>query len=130
MSIKKSFVASLAAVLLGIGGQSMAAEPTAPHAQPAWGAPAMSGSMMGNMGANGAMGPMGGGPMGSGMMGMMGGGMMGGGMMGGGMGGYPATGQWSPGNEKLAMKMRGEMMQAMGKILIKYADKIEPRPAK
>ena len=120
MSIKKSFVASLAAVLLGIGGQSMAAEPTAPHAQPAWGAPAMSGSMMGNMGANGAMGPMGGGPMGSGMMGMM----------GGGMGGYPATGQWSPGNEKLAMKMRGEMMQAMGKILIKYADKIEPRPAK
>lgn len=125
MSKRKFFVTSLAAILLGAAGQSMAAEPTAPHAQSAWDAPAMNGSMMENMGAYGAMGPMGGGAMGSGMMGMMGGGMM-----GAMMGGYPATGEWSPGNEKLAMKMRGEMMQAMGAILIKYADKIEPRQAK
>ncbi|HVB79439.1 MAG TPA: hypothetical protein VNE82_05735 [Candidatus Binataceae bacterium] len=116
MSTKKLFVASLAAVLLGAGGLSMAAELGAPYQQPAQGMPGVSGSMMGNRGGSGTMGPMGGG-----MMGMMGGGMM---------GGCPAMAQLPPGNEKLAMRMRGEMMQAMGAILIKYADKIEPHPAR
>ncbi|AOB33863.1 hypothetical protein AKI39_19170 [Bordetella sp. H567] len=34
-----------------------------------------------------------------------------------------------PGNEKIAMEMHGEMMKAMGEILLKYADKIETPPA-
>ncbi|MDE2358688.1 MAG: hypothetical protein KGL70_04820 [Betaproteobacteria bacterium] len=67
--------------------------------------------------------------------GMMGGGMMGGGMMGGGMMGMEphcgtvGTGstipQLPPGNEKLQLKMQGEMMQKMGEILVRYADQIE-----
>lgn len=62
---------------------------------------------------------------------MMGGGMKGGGMMGGGMmGSCPMMGQLPPGNEKLAMQMHGEMMKAMGDIMLKYADKIQTPPAK
>ena len=51
---------------------------------------------------------------------MMGGGMMGKGMMNGGqmMAALP------PGNEKLNVQMQAEMMQAMGTIMQKYADKI------
>lgn len=62
---------------------------------------------------------------------MMGGGMMGGGMMGGGMmGSCPMMGQLPPGNEKLVMQMHGEMMKAMGDIMLKYADRIQTPPAK
>ncbi len=66
--------------------------------------------------------------------GMMGGGMMGGGM-GGGMGGHmmgacPMAGALPPGNEKLAMRMHGEIMVAIGNILIKNADNIQPPPAR
>lgn len=39
-------------------------------------------------------------------------------------------GQLPPGNEKLAMQMHGEMMKAMGDIMLKYADKIQPAPSK
>ncbi|AJZ56474.1 hypothetical protein [Paraburkholderia fungorum] len=57
--------------------------------------------------------------------------MMGGGMMSGGMMGHcPMMGQLPPGNEKLAMQMHGEMMKAMGDIMLKYADKIQTPPAK
>lgn len=57
--------------------------------------------------------------------------MMGGGMMGGGMmGSCPMMGQLPPGNEKLAMQMHGEMMKAMGDIMLKYADRIQTPPAK
>lgn len=59
----------------------------------------------------------GGGPgMGAGMCPMMmgGGGMMGGGMMGG-----------SPGESARMMQMRGEMMKAMGDIMIKYGKAME-----
>lgn len=65
--------------------------------------------------------------------GMMGGGMMGGGAMGNGMmgmmGGCPMAMGAGLGR-KDAMKMRGEMMRAMGDILIKYADKIQEPAAK
>lgn len=63
--------------------------------------------------------------------GMMGDGMMGKGMMGKGiMSNCPMMGQLPPGNEKLAMQMHGEMMKAMGDIMLKYADKIQTPPAK
>ena len=85
------------------------------------------------------------GGMGGGMMGacpMMGGGMMGGAPMTGGgmMGGSPMTGggmmggsammsHVPPGNEKLAMRIHGEMMVAIGNILIKNADSVQSKPA-
>ncbi|WP_407973392.1 hypothetical protein ACJ51O_38445 (plasmid) [Burkholderia pyrrocinia] len=57
--------------------------------------------------------------------------MMGGGALGGGMmGNCPMMGQLPPGNEKLAMQMHGEMMKAMGEIMLKYADRIQTSPAK
>ncbi len=125
MNTKKLFVALLAATLLGAAGWSFAAGPGAPGEQATPGMQGMNGAMTGNMGADGAMGPTSGGMMASGMMGMMGGGMMG--PM---MGGCAPLAQASPANQKLAMRMRGEMMQAMGAILIKYADKFQPQPAK
>ncbi|WP_341317416.1 hypothetical protein WN982_39775 [Paraburkholderia sp. IMGN_8] len=57
--------------------------------------------------------------------------MMGGAMMGGEMmRNCPMMGQLPPGNEKLAMQMHGEMMKAMGDIMLKYADKIQAPAAK
>ena len=77
--------------------------------------------------------------MGGGMGGMMGGGMggrmphdreSGGQMMGGHMiGGCPVAHALPPGNEKLAMRMCGEIMVAIGNILIKNADNIQTRLA-
>ena len=62
---------------------------------------------------------------------MMHGQMMGGHMMGGGMmKDCPMMGQLPPGTEKLAMQMHGEMMKAMGDIMLKYADKIQTPPSK
>jgi hypothetical protein len=70
--------------------------------------------------------------------GMMGGGMMGGDMMGmmnmmhecqrmmrgGAMGGAMMP-QMPPGNEKLQFQMQAEMMQRMGEIAAKYAERIK-----
>ncbi|MGH8600253.1 MAG: hypothetical protein ACRET1_06290 [Burkholderiales bacterium] len=80
--------------------------------------PGMNARMMGNMGGNGMMGH-----------GMMGHGMMGGmmSMMGGGC---PMMGRFPAGDQALAMRMHGEMMEAMGRILVKYADKIQPQQPK
>ncbi|QCP54953.1 hypothetical protein FAZ95_32195 [Trinickia violacea] len=62
---------------------------------------------------------------------MMHGGMMGDHMMAGGMmKDCSLMGQLPPGNEKLAMQMHGEMMKAMGDIMLKYADKIQTPPSK
>jgi len=82
----------------------------------------IAGPMAGNVEGYGprGYGPMGYGPMGPGMMGGAavagGGGMMGAcqGMMGAGL------------DSATAMRMRGEMMRAMGDILVKYAGKAEP----
>ncbi|KLU20500.1 hypothetical protein EOS_41060 [Caballeronia mineralivorans PML1(12)] len=52
--------------------------------------------------------------------------MMSDGMMGKGM----MMGHLPPGNEKLDMQMHGEMMKAMGDIMLKYSDKIQTPPAK
>lgn len=115
------------------------------------------GGAMGNSMMGGAMGNdmMGGapamGPSGSGMSRMMQGGMcpaMMGGMMNGGAGANGGHGSWgagmmpshqSPraatmiprlpaGNEKLQLQMQAELMQKMGEILAKYADKVRVSP--
>jgi hypothetical protein len=52
--------------------------------------------------------------------GMMGGGMMGGGMMGGRVGDPKTMGQM--------MEMRGEMMKAMGEVMLKHAKKLQETP--
>lgn len=113
MNTKRLLVTSLSALLLGVGGISLAATSTGGDA-----------SMMQHESPSMAHGASGSSMMGGGMMGsMMGGGMMGN-MMGGGMMGA-GTGL----SRKAAMQMHGEMMRAMGDILIKYADKIETPPA-
>ena len=53
---------------------------------------------------------------------------MGGHMMGM-MGGCPVAAALPPGNEKLAMRMHGEIMVAIGNILIKNADNIQSKPS-
>ncbi len=54
------------------------------------------------------------------------------GMMGAGMmKGCPMMmGQLPPGNEKLEMQMHGEMLKAMGDIMLKYAGQIQSQPSK
>lgn len=142
MSATKLFPALLAAILISVSGWSFAAEgdaSTQHHPQSEQGMKAMPGMNSGMMGKTGGNGMMGGqSMMGRGMMGgqgMMGGhGMMGGGMMGGMMsmmgGGCPMMSRLPAGNEALAMRMHGEMMEAMGKILVKYADKLPSQPVK
>jgi hypothetical protein len=39
-------------------------------------------------------------------------------------------GHLPPGNEKLELQMHGEMMKAMGDIMLKYADRIQTPPSK
>lgn len=91
---------SAAAVLSGASGLAFAQQP------PAKPAPGMQGMPMDH--------------------GMMGGGMMSGGMMGRGMmGGMMMVPQMPPGNEKLQFQMQAEMMQKMGEIAAKYAERIK-----
>jgi hypothetical protein len=119
MNAKKVIPALLAATLIGASGWGFAAEgdASAQHrVQSEQGmktVPGMNARMMGNMSGSGMMGH---GMMG-GMMGMMG-------------GGCPMMGRFPAGDQALAMRMHGEMMEAMGRILVKYADKIQPQPAK
>jgi len=112
MNGNRILAGTLSAFTLFFAGAAVAAEP-APHS-PATGKK-MEKKMDGKMSCDGMMGMMGGGMMGKGMMGSMMGSMMNGGQM---MAGLP------PGNEKLNMQMQAEMMQAMGTIMQKYADKI------
>ena len=57
---------------------------------------------------------------------MMGqGGMMGGGMRGGGMMGMPMTMGSDPKQQAEMLAMRGEMMKAMGDIMMKYAQRAQ-----
>lgn len=62
---------------------------------------------------------------GQGMMGcpMMSGGRMGEGMSGGMMGGATLP----PGNEKLQLQMRAEIMQKVGEIMAKYANQVQSK---
>ena len=107
MNTKRLLAASLSALLLGVSGISLAATSAGNDA-----------SMMQHESPSTVHGTQG-----SSMMGnMMGGGMMGN-MMGSGMMGAEAGL-----SRKAAMQMHGEMMRAMGDILIKYADKVETPP--
>ncbi len=109
MNMKALFIAPITAFLLGISGSGVAA--TSSSDGTTMGMKAESGMMQ-----NGDATQMG--HMKPGKMqdhGMMGGGMMSGGMMG------AASGA----NGKVMMQMHGEMMRAMGDIMIKYADKLE-----
>ncbi len=127
MIIKNLLVAALSVAALGVGSASLAAPADGSLPGPGSAVPPsmMAGPMAGNVEARGPMGygygTMGYGPMGPGMMGGAavagGGGMMGAcqGMMGG-AGLDSAT----------AMRMHGEMMRAMGDILVKYSGKAEP----
>ncbi|MBZ0225378.1 MAG: hypothetical protein K8F51_05320 [Comamonas sp.] len=119
MITKNLLVAALSVAALGVGSASLAAPTDGSLPGPVSAVPPsmMAGPMAGNVEARG---PMGYGMMGPGMMGdgaVAGGGMMGAcqGMMGG-AGLDSAT----------AMRMHGEMMRAMGDILVKYAGKAEP----
>ncbi|MBB5428311.1 putative lipid-binding transport protein (Tim44 family) [Paraburkholderia sp. JPY158] len=58
---------------------------------------------------------------------MMGGGMMG---MGGMMGGCPMMGGTAGMDPKTAMRMHGEMMRAMGDIMLKYSEQSGTAPSK
>ena len=114
MSSKTLVVATLTGILMSAGAWGLAAEEDAPQARMG-GTQAgceMGGHMMGNMSGRDK-------------------GMMGGDMMSMGMtGSSPLMSQLPPGNEKLTLQMRGEMLQAIGQILIKYADKIQPMQPK
>jgi hypothetical protein len=59
-------------------------------------------------------------------MGGMSRGMMGGGMMGGGMTGMMPMMSGDPTQRAEMMAMRGEMMKAMGDIMMKYAERMRP----
>ena len=114
MSNKRLMIAVLTVVMLGGGVAVVAADKGQPGLAPA------------NKSGMNAM-PMDHGMMGGDMKGMMGmmemmnrcNDMMKGGMMGMAMPPLP------PGNEKLQLQMHAEMMQKMGEITAKYADKIK-----
>lgn len=117
MNTKAFFIAPITALLLGVGGAGLAATSSADGATGMMNEPGMMQS-----GDAPRMGHMEPGKIKS--HGMMGGGMMGGGMMGM-MGSCPMMGAASGANSKVMMQMHGEMMRAMGDIMIKYADKLE-----
>ena len=148
MNAKTIVAASLAALAIGVGAPSIAATATQSGSEGSGmmqqdGGSGQDSSMMGNAASPGAMG---GGMMGmrsggqggagaphksmregghtqGGMMGMMGGVAMGGSMMGMMEGCPMAMGAGL--DRKTAMKMHGEMMRAMGDILVKYADQVQ-----
>ncbi len=121
MNSKRMMVMALAAVVAGASGMAGAAE----VAQAEQGTkPGSSMQGMGDMpmehGMKGSDSTMGGGMMG--MMGMMHSCRK---MMGGAMAGGEMMPQLPPGNEKLQFQMHAEMMQKMGEIAAKYADRIK-----
>lgn len=111
MNTKVLLIAPLTALLLGVGGASLAADNSNANATAM---PNESGMMR----AEAQYGNS------SRMSHMMQGGMRDGGMMGM-MGACPMMGALNGPNGKVMMQMHGEMMRAMGDIMIKYADKFE-----
>ncbi len=106
MNTKLLLAVALSALMLSASGLSMAAAgggETSPKAQP-------------EMQHKG----------GSGMGGMMGHGGNGGDMMGS----CPMMGGQSHMDPKTSMQMQGEMMKAMGDIMLKYADRLDTSPSK
>lgn len=123
MIMKTLFIAPITALLLSVSGAGLAASSNSDNTTAA---PNMPGMMQdGNAPRMGrVMGQGRGMGQGMGHHGMMGQGMMGGGMMGM-MGNCPMMNAEGGSNGKVMMQMRGEMMRAMGEIMIKYADKLE-----
>ncbi|HEY9280085.1 MAG TPA: hypothetical protein VIP51_08425 [Eoetvoesiella sp.] len=104
MNTKKLLIAPLTVLLLGVGGATFAATPSGEGTAAM---PNASGMMQdGNAPKMGHM---------------MRGGMNEGGMMGS----CPMMGGGGGPNGKVMMQMHGEMMRAMGDIMMKYADKLE-----
>jgi hypothetical protein len=135
MITKNLLVAALSVAALGVGSASLAAPTDESVPGPASAVPPsmMAGPVAGNVESRGPMGygPMGYGAMGYGPMGygMMGYGMMGGAAVAGGggmMGACPGMMGGAGLDSATAMRMHGEMMRAMGDILVKYAGKAEP----
>lgn len=139
MNTRTILIASFAVLAMSAGVPSIAAAPAQSQSDGAGmmrqGEDSGQGRLM--MRGDGPESMMGNGMMGGGMMnmhggmknnhGMHGGGMMG--MMGGGMMGMMNSCPMMTGtglDRKTAMRMHGEMMRAIGDILIKYADKMEP----
>lgn len=116
MKTKGLFIAPLTTLLLAVGGASLAANPSSGNAATMTTEPGAMQAPMHNSGPSG-MSHM--------TQGGMDSGMMRGGMMGM-MGGCPMMGASSGANGKVMMQMHGEMMRAMGDIMMKYADKLEP----
>lgn len=119
MNVKGTMTALLVSAGIAAAGTAAAANSNA-AATPADGT---GGQMHGCM--HGPMNGMHDGMHHGGMMGMMG--MNGCGDMMGGSSASLAMPQLPPGNEKLQMQMRGEMMQKMGEILSKYAAQLPDR---
>lgn len=115
MRVKRLSAALIAAAMLsGAGGLAFAQQPSAKPA------PQMPGGDQRSMDHGGMMG--------DGMMG----GMMGGGQRAmdhrGMMGRMMMVPQMPPGNEKLQFQMQAEMMQKMGEVAAKYAERIKEEP--
>ncbi|WP_353148903.1 hypothetical protein [Pollutimonas bauzanensis] len=115
MNTVKLFSATLAAVLFQLSGVTMAAPPSSEAPTPMPGAA----PFMRTEAPTDSSAPM---------QHISRGGMMDGGMMGM-MRGCPMMGLLGEPNGKVMMQMHGEMMRAMGDILMKYADKFETPPA-
>lgn len=112
MNRKALFIAPITALLLGVSGAGVAATSSSDGAT--------TGMKASGMMQNGDVAQIG--HMKSGKMqdhGMMSGGMM------GMMGSCPMMGAAGGANSKVMMQMHGEMMRAMGDIMMKYADKLE-----
>jgi hypothetical protein len=115
MHVKRVFATLVAAAMLwGTAEVALAQQP------PAKPAPSMPGGDQRSM-DHGMMGGMGGGGM-MGMMNMMQECQR---MMGGASAGGSMMPQMPPGNEKLQFQMHAEMMQRMGEIAAKYAERIQ-----
>lgn len=130
MITKNLLVAALSVAVLGVGSASLAAptDGSVPGTASAVPPSMIAGPVAGNVESRG---PMGYGPMGYGAMGYgpMGYGMMGGAAVAGGggmMGACPGMMGGAGLDSATAMRMHGEMMRAMGDILVKYAGKAEP----
>jgi hypothetical protein len=135
MNTRALVIAPVAAVLLGVGGWALASTSTSNGAASMQSGP----GMMQSTDATGMAQMKSGDTAGPDMMssGMMGGNAMGNGMMGSGMMGMmnscpmmgaasgPMMGAANGPNSKVMMQMHGEMMRAMGDIMIKYADKLD-----
>lgn len=122
MDTKAMLIAPLTALLLAVSGAGLAATPSGDDTATT---PNYQSRMMQDGGAS-QMPHMRRGGMSD--AGMMGGSMMGGGMMGM-MGSCPMMGAVGGPNGKVMMQMHGEMMRAMGEIMMKYADKLEMPPS-